>query len=88
MKLYLFKSFYAGFEIEARVEAKDDEDAKKQYVLALEQGDFLIDKKNFRSPKLIHTTFEEIDRDITIPVTSTKENGFRAEVCKVISLRR
>jgi len=85
MKLYLFKSFYAGFEIEARVEAKDDEDAKKQYVLALEQGDFWIDKKNFRSPKLIHTTFEEIDRDITIPVTSTKENGFRAEVGKVIS---
>jgi len=85
MKLYLFKSFYAGFEIEARVEAKDDEDAKKQYVLALEQGDFLIDKKNFRSPKLIHTTFEEIDRDVTIPVTSTTKNGFRAEVGKVIS---
>jgi len=85
MKLYLFKSFYAGFEIEARVEAKDDEDAKKQYVLALEQGDFLIAKKDFRSPKLIHTTFEEIDRDVTIPVTSTTKNGFRAEVGKVIS---
>ena len=85
MKLYLFKSFYAGFEIEARVEAKDDEDAKKQYVLALEKGDFLIVKKDFRSPKLIHTTFEEIDRDVTIPVTSTTKNGFRAEVGKVIS---
>jgi hypothetical protein len=85
MKLYLFMSYYKGFEIRAKVEAKNDEDAKKQYVLALEQGSFLISKKDFRSPRLMHTTFEEVDRDITIPVASTKENGFRAEVGKVFS---
>jgi len=85
MKLYRVQARYIGVYLDHNIEADSDEQVIRNFINELNEGKIVIQKeKTGRQSSLCSVTYEEIERDRIVSVTSGKENGLGVQVEPVL----
>ena len=86
MKLYRVQARYIGAYLDHKLEADNDELVIPNFINDLNAGKVKVQKENTgRIPKLCLVTYEEIERDRIVSVTSGSKDGLGIQVESVLS---
>ena len=86
MKLYRVQARYIGAYIDHKLEADNDELVIPNFINDLNAGKVKVQKeKTGRISKLCLVTYEEIERDRIVSVTSGSKDGLGIQVESVLS---
>jgi hypothetical protein len=86
MKLYRVQARYIGAYLDHKLEADNDEQVIGNFINDLNAGKVKVQKeKTGRISKLCLVTYEEIERDRIVSVTSGSKDGLGIQVESVLS---
>ena len=86
MKLYRVQARYIGAYLDHKLEADNDELVIPNFINDLNAGKVKVQKENTgRIPKLCLVTYEEIERDRIVSVTSGSKDGLGIQMESVLS---
>ena len=86
MKLYRVQARYIGAYLDHKLEADNDELVIPNFINDLNAGKVKVQKENSgRISKLCLVTYEEIERDRIVSVTSGSKDGLGIQVESVLS---
>ena len=86
MKLYRVQARYVGAYLNHKIEAESDEQVMNNFINELDAGNVTIEKEmTGRIPNLCLVTYEEIDRDRIVSVTSGQKDGLGIQMESSIS---
>jgi hypothetical protein len=86
MKLYRVQARYIGVYLNHNIEAESEEQVIDNFINELNAGKVKIqEEKTGRITRLCLATYEEIERDRIISVTSSQKDGLGVKVEPVIS---
>lgn len=86
MKLYRVQARYIGAYLDHKLEADNDEQVIDNFINDLNGGKVKVQKeKTGRISKLCLVTYEEIERDRIVSVTSGSKDGLGIQVESVLS---
>jgi len=85
MKLYRVQARYIGVYLDHNIEAESDEQVIRNFINELNEGKIVIqEEKTGRQTSLCSVTYEEIERDRIVSVTSGEKNGLGVQVEPVL----
>jgi len=85
MKLYRVQARYIGVYLDHNIEADSDEQVIHNFINELNEGKIVIqEEKTGRQTSLCSVTYEEIERDRIVSVTSGEKNGLGVQVEPVL----
>jgi hypothetical protein len=86
MKLYRVQARYFGAYLNHKLEAESDERVIDSFINELDAGNVTIEKEmTGRIPDLCLVTYEEIERDRIVSVTSSQKDGLGIQMEPSIS---
>jgi hypothetical protein len=86
MKLYRVQARYFGVYLNHQLEAESDERVIDSFINELDAGNVTIEKEmTGRIPDLCLVTYEEIERDRIVSVTSSQKDGLGIQMEPSIS---
>jgi hypothetical protein len=86
MKLYRVQARYFGAYLNHKLEAESDEQVIDSFINELDAGNVTIEKEmTGRIPNLCLVTYEEIERDRIVSVTSSQKDGLGIQMEPSIS---